>query len=269
MRKDFTIDTGDADTSEIAFVEDYWTQKWVEQGGPKDRTSRIPRKEEFRVMRPYLEKLPKGARMLDGGCGLGDWTVYFTEQGWPTLGLDISRDTVAKLREFFPEHEFEVGDIRQTGLPDASFDAYFSWGTFEHFEAGLEPCIDEAYRVLKPGGLLFTSVPFDNLRHALRAAGDWKRKAQPAAGNERFYQWRLTRGEFRGLLAKSGFEVLDVKAIGKRQGVLRSLQHEFGLPYQWFVSRAASAAVAPFVPSGLVAHMLLAVARKPETDPPR
>ena len=58
--------------------------------------------------------------------------------------------------------------------------------------------------------------------------------------------------------------MLDIKAIGKRQGVLRSLQHEFGMPYQWFLSRAVSAALAPFVPSGLVAHMLLAVARKPE-----
>jgi len=201
--------------------------------------------------------------MLDGGCGLGDWTIYFTGQGWPTLGLDISRKTVATLNERFPEQDFQVGDIRDTGQPDASFDAYFSWGTFEHFEAGLTPCIDEAFRVLKPGGLLFTSVPFDNLRHALRAASDWRKSAKPNTDGERFYQWRLTRGEFRDLLALRGFEVLDVKAIGKRQGVLRSLQHEFGIPYQWFAARAMSAAIAPVIPSGLVAHMLLAVARKP------
>jgi len=264
MRKDYTTDTGDTDDSEIAFVEKYWTEKWVAQGGPENKASRIPRKEEYRVMKPYLEKLPKGATMLDGGCGLGDWTVYFSEQGWPTLGLDISRDTVAKLREFFPENQFEVGDIRATELPDNSFDAYFSWGTFEHFEAGLTPCIDEAFRVLKPGGLLFTSVPFDNLRHALRAASDWRKRAEPSTDTARFYQWRLTRGEFRDLVALSGFEVLDIKAIGKRQGVLRSLQHEFGMPYQWVLSKAMSAAIAPVIPSGLVAHMLLAVARKPE-----
>lgn len=264
MRKDFTADTGDTDTSEIAFVEDYWTKKWVEQGGPQNHTSRIPRKEEYRVMRHYLEKLPKGARMLDGGCGLGDWTMYFTGIGYPTLGLDISRKTISALRTHFPDQEFEIGDIRDTGLPDKSFDAYFSWGTFEHFEAGLEPCIDEAYRLLKPGGMLFTSVPFDNMRHALRAVCDWKKSAAPSDTASRFYQWRLTRGEFRFLLTKGGFEVLDIKAIGKRQGVLRSLQHEFGMPYQWSLSRAMSAVLAPFVPPGLVAHMLLAVARKPE-----
>lgn len=262
MRKDYTEAAG-TDDSEIAFVETYWTKVWEQEGGPQNRTARIPRKEEYRVMRPWLEQLPRGATLLDGGCGLGDWTVYFTEQGWPTVGLDISRETVAQLHEFFPGQDFRVGDIRATGLPDDSFDGYFSWGTFEHFEAGLGPCIAEAYRVLKPGGLLFTSVPFDNLRHALRAAGDWKRKSAPESAPTRFYQWRLTRGEFRHQLAHAGFEVLDIKAIGKRQGVLRSLQHEFGLPYRWTLSKAMSAGLAPFVPPGLVAHMLLAVARKP------
>ncbi len=263
MRKDYTVDTAGEGTSEIAFVEDYWTRKWQQQGGPQNRTDRTPRTEEYRVMRPYLRDLPKGARLLDGGCGLGDWTAYFSEQGWPTLGLDISRDTIAKLRETFPDHKFAVGDIRDTRLADESFDGYFSWGTFEHFEAGLAPCIDEGFRILKPGGLMFTSVPFDNLRHALRAACDRRRKSPPTAKPTRFYQWRLTRGEFRDLLTQSGFEVLDIQPIGKRQGVLRSLQHEFGLPYAWLASRALSIAIAPLVPSGLVAHMLLAVARKP------
>lgn len=263
MRKDFLTDTH-SDEDETDFVERYWTEKWDELGGPAGLVDRIPGKAEYKVMAPYLERMRKGARMLDGGCGLGDWTMYFTGAGYPTLGLDISRKTIGALRTHFPEHDFEIGDIRDTGLPDASFDAYFSWGTFEHFEAGLEPCIDEAYRLLKPGGLLFTSVPFDNMRHAFRAACDWRKSAPPNETASRFYQWRLTRGEFRFLLAKSGFEVLDIMAIGKRQGVLRSLQHEFGMPYQWFLSRAMSAVLAPIVPSGLVAHMLLAVARKPE-----
>jgi ubiquinone/menaquinone biosynthesis C-methylase UbiE len=263
MRKDFLIDSRGHDDDETDFIERYWTKKWDEMGGPSGVADTIPRKAEYKVMAPYLEKLSTGARMLDGGCGLGDWTLHFTQQGYPTLGLDISRKTIGALHERFPDSNFQVGDIRETGLPDASFDAYFSWGTFEHFEGGLNPCIDEAFRILKPGGLLFTSVPFDNLRHALRAACDWRRSAAPGDARARFYQWRLTRGEFREMLAHQGFEVLDIKPIGKRQGVLRSLQHEFGMPYKWFASRALSAALAPFVPSGLVAHMLLAVARKP------
>lgn len=264
MRKDFVELEGTGNDSEIAFVEHYWTEVWEREGGPKGAIDQIPRKAEFRVMRPYVEALPAGARLLDGGCGLGDWSVYLTRKGYPTLGLDISRSTVAQLKDLFPDTEFAVGDIRDTGLPVDSFDGYFSWGTFEHFEAGLEPCVAEAYRVLKPGGYLFISVPFDNLRHALRAAFDWRRRAAPRPKTERFYQWRLTRTELRGLLVRGGFEVLDIRPIHKRQGVIRSLHHEFGLPYDTLAIRVLAAGLAPFVPGGVIAHMLMAVARKPE-----
>jgi len=264
MRKDFVEIDSVGDESEIAFVERYWTEIWEREGGPKGAIDKIAGKAEYRIMRPYIESLPRGSRLLDGGCGLGDWSAYLTRKGYPTLGLDISRATVAKLRDLFPDVEFAVGDIRETGLPPDCFDGYFSWGTFEHFEEGLERCVAEAWRILRPGGYLFVSVPFDNLRHALRATFDRKRKAVPRPGEERFYQWRLTRGELRDLLARGGFEVLDIRPIHKRQGVLRSLHHEFGLPYGAALLRVLAAGLAPFVPGGAIAHMLMSVARKPE-----
>ena len=266
MRKDYVTADQVAD-DETDFVERYWTAKWDELGGPsgapRAALTAIPRKPEYKVMAPWLNTLPSGARLLDGGCGLGDWTLCLTAQGRPTLGLDISRKTVAALQERFPDHEFVVGDIRDTRLPDASFDGYFSWGTFEHFEAGLEPCIDEAMRLLKPGGYLFITVPFDNLRLALRATMQRARRAAPATTPQRFYQWRLTRGELRDLLTRGGFEVVDMRPIHKRQGMLRTLHHNLGLDYRWLATKGLSVLLAPVVPGAVVAHMLMAVARRP------
>lgn len=276
MRKDFIVgDAAAMGDDETDFVEQYWTAKWDEMGGVSDapQTARaaaataIPRKPEYRVMAPWLAEMAPGARLLDGGCGLGDWTLCFTAQGFPTLGLDISRKTIAALQQRFPDHEFAVGDIRATGLPDASFDGYFSWGTFEHFEAGLEPCIAEALRVLKPGGYLFMTVPFDNLRHALRAGLQRARRGAPETRPARFYQWRLARGELRDLLTRGGFEVVDMRPIHKRQGILRSLHHEFGLDYRWTVTKGLSVVLAPFVPGAVLAHMVMAVARRPAAAP--
>jgi len=162
MRKDY-IEVSQNDEREIAFVEKYWTKVWEQEGGPGNKKSQIQNKEEYLVMSKWLSHLPLGSNLLDGGCGLGEWTDFFTQQGYPTLGLDISRDTILQLQSLLPNLDFRVGDIRDTGIADASIDGYFSWGTFEHFESGLSPCINEAFRILKPGGLLFTSVPFDNL----------------------------------------------------------------------------------------------------------
>lgn len=271
MRKDFVVgDTATMGDDETDFVEQYWTAKWDEMGGPsgapKAAVSTIPRKAEYRVMAPWIAELGPGARLLDGGCGLGDWTLCFTAQGYPTLGLDISRKTITALQDRFPDQQFAVGDIRATGLPDASFDGYFSWGTFEHFEAGLEPCIAEARRILKPGGYLFMTVPFDNLRHAVRASLQRARRGAPETRPARFYQWRLARGELRDLLTRGGFEVVDMRPIHKRQGVLRSLHHEFGLDYRWTVTKGLSVALAPFIPGAAIAHMIMAVARRPLDD---
>ncbi len=262
MRKDYIADVASAD-HETKFVEDYWTQVWEREGGPKGAIERIPVKDEYRLMAPHLSKLPKGARILDGGCGLGDWTMAFAREGFSVVGLDLSRKTVEQLQTRFPETEFMSGDIRQTGFSDDSFDAYFSWGVFEHFESGPQDCLREAWRILKPGGLLFISVPLDNLRHAL--LGTFARP-QTISRGARFYQYRFTRAELARELAIGGFDVCEVRCIHKRQGVLRSLHHELGFPYDWLLTKGLSAVIAPFVPGSFIAHMVLAVARKPESD---
>lgn len=261
MRKDYIASADPAD-DETQFVEKYWTAVWNKEGGPQGHINCIPRRDEYRVIAPYMAKLPKGARVLDGGCGLGDWTLFFARQGFSVVGLDLSQQTVEQLNVRFPEAEFADGDIRYTNFPDNSFDAYFSWGVFEHFESGLQDCVQEAFRILKPGGWLFVSVPLDNLRHAL--LGSFAHSRIPS-GNLRFYQWRLSRAELANELVMGGFEVLETRPIHKRQGVLRGLHHEVGLPYEWLLTKGLSAAIAPFIPGSFIAHMVLAVARKPES----
>lgn len=259
MRKDYVSIEGQSG-DETAFVEEYWTRVWDREGGPKGAIGRIPSKDEYRVIAPYLKALPSGAKILDGGCGLGDWVLALAGQGFDVTGLDLSRKTVARLQALFPQARFMAGDVRSTGYPDGEVDAYYSWGVFEHFENGLQDCVREAFRILKPGGMLFVSVPLDNLRHAV--LGNFARPQATGSGM-RFYQWRLTRAELAREMAIGGFDVLEVRPIHKRQGVLRSLHHEMGLPYDWLLTKGLSVLLAPLIPSSFIAHMVLAVARKP------
>ncbi len=256
MRKDYITVASSAD-HETAFVEDYWTSVWEKEGGPKGAIERIPSQDEYRLMRPHLNP---GGKIFDGGCGLGDWVLALGKEGFDVTGTDLSRRTVEQLRVRFPEAKFICGDIRKTEYPDNSFDAYYSWGVFEHFEAGPGDCIREALRILKPGGLMFISVPLDNLRQSILSTFA---KAQPGASQDRFYQYRFTRAELARELSMGGFELVSFHPIHKRQGVLRSLHHELGLPYGWFLTRGLSLILSPFVPGWWFAHMMLAIARKP------
>lgn len=266
MRKDYMANTA-SDESETAFVERYWTQVWDREAGPKRTLSKIATRDEYRIMRPWLDRLGANSRLLDAGCGLGDWTLFLSQAGFPTTGLDLSRATVLQLQARFPEASFAVGDIRQTGLESGTFDGIFSWGVFEHFENGPQDCIREAMRLLRPGGMLFISVPMDNLRHAVKATCAGPGAGQPEApGSLRFYQWRMTPAELSRELRIGGFEVLNCHPIHKRQGVLRSLHHEFGLPYHWLLTKALAAGMAYVLPASIFAHVCLAVARRPAAD---
>jgi len=106
-------------------------------------------------------------------------------------------------------------------------------------------------------------VPFDNIRHSLRAILLDRYRRAPDAGARRFYQWRLTRAELADALALGGFAVEDVKIIGKRQGLQRLLQHNLGLSPTGVWAKAAGVLLSPLVPGVLVGHMILAIARKP------
>ncbi len=262
MRREEQLRDPSDQANELEAIEAQWTSLWESEGRP-GRPERIQRRVELRIMHPYIKTMPKGSRFLDGGCGMGDWVVRFTRAGYPTLGLDVSKLTIGKLKEMFPEMEFAVGDIRDTGLPTSCMDLYFSWGTFEHFEEGFDRVVQEAFRILKPGGPLFISVPFENLRHALHStlSATWRRQAQPAS--TRFYQWCLTRNELAAILTRHGFAVEDVKIIHKREGVRRWLHESFGMRIFGTATRGLAFCLAPFLPGVLIGHMIMAIARKP------
>jgi len=154
LQKDYQpLAQEDSERSEIERVAAYWTSVWDELSlDSSQNAERIEASDEYGVIGPYLAKLPKDAAVLDGGCGMGQWVCYLKDRGYAATGIDVSAPTVERLKSAFPALDWAVQDINGMTFPEASFDAYLSWGTFEHFEAGLSGPFTEAWRVLKPGG---------------------------------------------------------------------------------------------------------------------
>lgn len=86
---------------------------------------------------------------------------WFLNRNYNYFGVDISKEVVKLAKKNFKKkvgkQNFKVGDIRELPFKDQTFDAVFSFGTIEHIREN-QKSVDEAYRVLKPGGIFITGV---------------------------------------------------------------------------------------------------------------
>lgn len=272
MQKDYMTaqsapDAGD-NASEIDQIAAFWTKVWEDHRGNESATLAIESTDEFRCIKSYLKAMPPGAKILDGGCGLGQWVAYLKHRGFDPLGIDISAPTVQRLTEMFPDCAWSVEDINAMPYGDGEFDAYLSWGVFEHFESGVAKPLQEASRVLKDNGLLFISVPQDSWRVLLGRMRDPITGKGPLRHEQLFYQWRFTRKEIAFEVSRHGFEVLSVTPIHKIEGARRMTHSWIGGFSTSLPGEMMARSLKCILPGSIMGHMLLVVARRAASGMP-
>lgn len=94
--------------------------------------------------------------ILDIGCGPGGNIAVLKPFGRVT-GLDNSLEALRYAGEKGYDNLIK-GDILNLPFQDRAFDIVASLDVFEHLENDLR-AIQECYRVLKPGGILFVTLP--------------------------------------------------------------------------------------------------------------
>ncbi len=107
-------------------------------------------------------------KVLDAGCGIGGSAIFLAEKiGCNVTGISLSERQVEKARELLKvskvevevKVEFEVMDYSSTSFDDASVDVV--WGCESICYAdNKEQFVQEAYRLLKPGGRLVVADGF-------------------------------------------------------------------------------------------------------------
>lgn len=165
-------------------------------------------------LRPLFERYaPPGTRLLEGGCGRGQYVVYYSRKGVRVTGIDFAAGALVRLRGRNPEAHLCLGDVAALPFRDGSYDAYYSGGVVEHFEGGPVPALREAGRVLRPGGTLLVSVPY--LSPLRRISAAWrndrrhvtKARANAELDEKTFWQYAFGVREFSQLLQQVGFRV--------------------------------------------------------------
>jgi ubiquinone/menaquinone biosynthesis C-methylase UbiE len=108
-----------------------------------------------------------GPEVLDVGCSQGIASILLAREGHRVIGIDREHEAIRAARERLDQEEaqvrerveFRVGEGRAVGVADGSFDAVLLGEVLEH---QLDPgkLLDEARRVLRPGGRIVITTPY-------------------------------------------------------------------------------------------------------------
>jgi SAM-dependent methyltransferase len=95
-------------------------------------------------------------RLLDIGCGAGNLLQAARKNGWNAQGLDVSAGAVQHVRSL--GYEVFEGELQDAAFPSQHFDVVTAAELLEHL-IDPRPLLQEVARILRPGGLFWTTTP--------------------------------------------------------------------------------------------------------------
>lgn len=147
--------------------------------------------------------LPQG-RLLDIGCGVGDFLLYLQKMGWEIQGVEPSEDAkrIAESRlGFLPKSPSD-----STSFPDESFDVITLWHVLEHVD-DLHFQTSEILRLLRPGGRLVIALPNFQSFDCQYFKDKWAAWDVPRHLNH------FSPDVLRGIVTSIGFQNLDTQKL--------------------------------------------------------
>jgi len=113
-------------------------------------------------LEPYIREFAQldqaaGKRVLEIGVGMGADFLEWLKGGAVATGVDLSAASLARARQrcVLAGHKPDLrqADAERLPFPDNTFDIVYSYGVMHH-SPDTAQCVNEARRVLKPGGAL-------------------------------------------------------------------------------------------------------------------
>jgi len=155
-------------------------------------------------------EIGEGTRVLDVGCGSGEFCAMVAERGGIPSGIDAAEGMIEVARSRLPDADLRVGAMESLPWPDDSFDVVTGFNSFQ-FAADIRVALAEAKRAAKPGGLVSVcrwGAPEDNQLYAVLAAIGELQPPPPAGVPRPGDQVHAGAGALEPVVEEAGLEPL-------------------------------------------------------------
>lgn len=155
-------------------------------------------------------------RLLEIGCGEGDFLVEAEAAGWRVTGVEYAAAACETARGRLQKGEVRHGELAQLKLADEQYDLCVISDVLEHVRVPLD-FLREIHRVLKPGGTLFVVTPSIDSWSARFLRKNWMEfKTEHLTYFDRqTLQTALFKSGFREVIVQAGWKILNFDYVRK------------------------------------------------------
>jgi len=177
-----------------------YSESYFQQKSRMTEKQIAARKKTYQLEIDALNRLIPGGAILDVGCGTGAFLEHFGQE-WEKYGCDISSYALEKAqgKNINTYH----GEFEELDFHGAMFDVVYFRASLHHTYSP-KRCLEKAYEVLKPGGLV--AICMSN-NHSGPAGRLFKGHVK---SYEQAHNYLFSRSTLNTYLKESGFKVLGV-----------------------------------------------------------
>ena len=145
-----------------------------------------------------LRFFEKTGKLLDIGCGMGNYLDDFKQLGYDVYGIDIDKNNIKLCKE--KKLNVKICDMETEKLPFPNnfFDFVFSKHVIEHID-NTENFLSEIKRVLKPNGITFIMTE------------NWDKTHKNFFIKDITHKKPFTLDSFKQALLKNNFNIVTIK----------------------------------------------------------
>jgi 2-polyprenyl-6-hydroxyphenyl methylase/3-demethylubiquinone-9 3-methyltransferase len=144
-------------------LKQYYEQYWMQETPPPlDDPTTEDRKALListlqRYITPYAQN---GVRVLDAGCGEGEFLEFFAKQGHNVYGVDVAEEAVHRARRRSTTASVQVGSLEEVlPFPPGFFDLVWCSEVLEHL-FDIRAALLEVSRLVKDHGFFVLTTPY-------------------------------------------------------------------------------------------------------------